>query len=359
MTPEILKGALCGLVAAALFGASAPVSKRLLAEASPLLLSGLLYLGAALGIGLVRACERSIAALRGEPPAREAALQGRDVPTLIVIVLVGGVVSPLLMLTGLGRVSGMAGALLLNLEAPFTMLIAVAGFREHLGRRTIVSAALIVGAAAGLGLRGSAGDSPSQLPGVLALAGACAGWGLDNNLSQRLSLRDPRSVVLIKTAGAGLLALPLALMLGAPLPTWGTVMAALVLGGLSYGASILLDMYALRLLGAAREAAFFATAPFMGALLAVPILGERPGVAELLAAVAMIGGVVLLLRERHSHAHTHEALVHDHLHVHDEHHRHSHDGVDAPGEPHAHLHRHEPIAHEHPHVPDLHHRHRH
>ena len=54
-------------------------------------------------------------------------------------------VSPCLMLTGLTRVSGVTGSLLLNLEAPFTMAIAVLVFREHLGRRVALAFALIVG----------------------------------------------------------------------------------------------------------------------------------------------------------------------------------------------------------------------
>jgi drug/metabolite transporter (DMT)-like permease len=36
-----------------------------------------------------------------------------------------------------------------------------------------------------------------------------------------------------------------------------------------------LDVYALRFVDAAREPAFFATAPFARAVLAVPLLGER------------------------------------------------------------------------------------
>ena len=125
--------------------------------------------------------------------------------------------------------------------------------------------------------------------------------------------------------------------------------------------SLLLDMHALRLLGAAREAAYFATAPFIGALLAIPLLAERPGLAEAAAGLVMVAGVVLLARERHSHLHTHEPVEHEHLHVHDEHHQHDHDhDHDHPAQgtsPHSHRHRHEPITHEHPHLPDLHHRH--
>ena len=196
--------------------------------------------------------------------------------------------------------------------------------------------------------------------GALLIAAACLGWGLDNNLSQRVSLKDPQQVVLIKTLGAGTASLLLAGALGHARPAPATLLPALLLGAASYGASLVFDMYALRLLGAAREAAFFATAPFIGALLALPVLGEAPGLAELGAGVLMVGGVFLLLRERHSHAHTHEPLEHEHLHVHDDHHQHSHEGLPHPiTEPHAHRHKHAPITHDHPHVPDVHHRHKH
>jgi drug/metabolite transporter (DMT)-like permease len=193
--------------------------------------------------------------------------------------------------------------------------------------------------------------------GALAIAAACACWAVDNNLTQRLSLRDPIAVVRWKTLSAGACMCGIALASGATFPRGRVLVATLVIGALSYGVSVLLDLYALRFLGAAREAAFFATAPFVGALVAVPLLGERFSVSGSVAAALMIAGVAVLLRARHSHRHVHDALVHDHAHVHDEHHRHAHD--DPVTEPHSHPHRHDPIAHEHPHVLDTHHRYRH
>jgi drug/metabolite transporter (DMT)-like permease len=357
------RGALFGLAAAALFGASAPLSKRLLPEVSPLVLAGLLYLGAGLSLLLYRGARRLWQGDGGGAGAgagsAEASVSGRDLLPLAVIAVVGGILSPLAMLTGLQRVSGISGSLLLNLEAPFTMLIAGLVFREHLGRRLGLAAALIVGGAVLLG-RPWAGAVGGDALGALLIAAACIGWGLDNNLSQRLSLKDPQQVVLIKTLGAGTASLLLAGALGHARPAPATLLPALLLGAASYGASLVFDMYALRLLGAAREAAFFATAPFIGALLALPVLGEAPGLAELGAGALMVGGVSLLLRERHGHVHTHDPLEHEHLHVHDDHHQHSHEGLPHPiTEPHAHRHKHAPITHDHPHVPDLHHRHKH
>lgn len=346
-------GVLCGLLAAALFGASAPVAKRLLQSADSLLLAGLLYLGAGVSLTLFRWVQpRQVA-------RREAQLRRGDLAILGLIVVLGGVCGPLLMLTGLRRLDGVPAALLLNLEAPLTIAVAVALFGEHLGRREAGSAVFICLGAALLAYRPAA--LRVEWWGAAALAGACLCWALDNNLTQRLSLRDPVALVQGKTLGAGACSLGLALILGQRLPDRGTVAVALVLGAASYGLSVVLDAYALRLLGAAREAALFATAPFVGAVLAVPLLGERPTGLHVGAAGIMVIGVGLLLRARHAHLHTHEALSHEHSHLHDEHHQHSHPAGMAvePGTPHSHPHEHTPLTHDHPHVPDAHHRHTH
>lgn len=345
-----MRGALYGVAAAMLFGLSAPLSKRLLADVSPLMLASLLYLGA--GAGLVLMAPFSSRAARNEAPVRS-----RDLPLLAGIIVTGGILGPLLMLLGLQRVSGLAGSLLLNLEAVFTILVAVTVFREHLSRRELAAAALIVSGAAVLGY--APGELRGHWIGVLFIAGACLSWAVDNNWTQRLSLKDPFAVVRIKTLGAGTCSLLLALLLGQRFPRPSVIVAALIVGVFSYGVSILLDAYALRHIGAAREAAFFATAPFMGALAAVPILGERPDALSIVALVMMAGGVAVLLRPRHEHEHTHHMIEHEHVHTHDEHHQHDHLDGAPDGEPHAHDHRHEPITHVHAHVSDIHHRHGH
>lgn len=341
-------GAVLGLLAALSFGVSAPLAKLLLAEVSPQLLAGLLYLGAGLGLGLYRLVR---------PNTREAPLARADLPPLLGLVLLGGVCGPLLLMLGLARVSGTAGSLLLNLEAPLTIVLAGVLFGEHLGRRVALAAACIVLGA--VVLRVSPGEVVVDGLGVVAIAAACLCWALDNNLTQRLSLKDLFHIVRIKTVAAGAFNTGLALALGASIPDARVVVMALGLGVLSYGISVVLDAYALRMHGAAREAAYFATAPFVGALAAVPLLGERLGGAELAAMALMAAGVVLLLRETHAHEHVHEPMEHEHVHVHDDHHQHDHAPEDPPGEPHAHRHRHERLVHDHSHVPDSHHRHQH
>lgn len=353
VSPRV-KGAMLGLSAAALFGVSAPVAKLLLPASTPLVLASLLYLGGGLGLACLEAFRR----LRPSGDSgREARLGRKDVPLLLGVILCGGVLGPVLMLVGLQRLSGVTASLLLNLEGPFTILLALLVFGEHLGRAGALAAGFVMAGTVVLGFQ--EGELHGDVLGVLALAGACLAWAVDNNLTQRLSLKDPIALVRTKALGSGACTLVLAWLTQQPFPAARVLGAALVLGFASYGLSIVLDAYALRLLGAAREAAYFATAPFVGALVAVPLLGERLRPLDLLAGALMATGVVLLLRERHGHVHTHAALEHEHLHVHDAHHPHTHPpGVDAT-EPHSHPHRHEPVTHEHPHVSDLHHRHKH
>jgi len=116
---------------------------------------------------------------------------------------------------------------------------------------------------------------------------------------------------------------------------------------------------AFRDLGCARTAAYFSTAPFAGALVAIILLGEPLSTAIVAAGSLMALGVWLHLTERHMHAHVHEPIEHSHEHVHDLHHLHPHDGSVAEGTRHTHRHRHEALTHSHAHYPDAHHRHRH
>ncbi|MCA1826922.1 MAG: EamA family transporter [Myxococcales bacterium] len=339
-------GVLFGLGSAILFGLGAPVSKLLLPDAGPLPLAGLLYLGGGTAFLFVR---RS----RTEAPLSKA-----DAPILAGAVLAGAALAPPLMLWGLTRVSGLTGSLLLNLEAPFTMALAMAVFGEHLSMKEGVAAALIVAGGAIVGAHGSQGGLAGAALGVLAIAAACLCWAIDNNFNARLSMKDPVQLLRIKMLCAGALNLAAAAIFGQRVHGARVGVEALLLGSLSYGMSFYLYTRAQRVLGAARQGALFAVAPFAGAAVAIPLLGDRASFTDVAGAAVMAAGVLVLARARHAHLHTHAEVTHDHLHVHDAHHQHAHEAVAEP-EPHSHLHTHGPLTHEHPHVSDAHHKHRH
>jgi drug/metabolite transporter (DMT)-like permease len=331
-----------------LFGISAPASKLLLDDVAPQLLAGLLYLGAFLAVAPFA---------RFGPGRHEARLRRSDIPLVTGLVISGGIVAPVLLMFGLERVSGVTGSLLLNLEGPLTLIVGVLILGEYLGRRSWAGSAVVFGAGILLTVQGSMGNANAL--GGLLVAAACLGWAIDNNFTQRLSIRDPFQIVAVKTGIAALVNITLAVTRGDSLPSGMVLAGALALGAIAYGISILLDAYALRLLGAAREAAIFATAPFAGALLAIPLLGDIWTALDVAAAALMGFGVMMLITDRHDHVHTHQTIEHDHRHEHDAHHQHEHEpGVDT-SEPHSHPHRHDALTHAHAHASDVHHRHRH
>jgi drug/metabolite transporter (DMT)-like permease len=346
-------GAPLAIASAALFGASTPLAKALLGGGvSPWLLAGLLYLGSGLGLAAVQLGGRLLGRAAAEAP-----LSGRDWGWMALVVLAGGVAGPLLLMLGLARTPASSAALLLNLEGLATMAIAWLAFRENVDRRLLVGAAAILAGAVVLSWQG-AGPGGAGL-GAAFIALACLAWGIDNNLTRRLSGSDPVQIAMVKGLAAGAVNLALALATGAHLPALPLVAGAAAVGFLGYGVSLVLFVLALRHLGTARTGAYFSTAPFIGAALSLLLFAEPLTVRLGLAAALMGLGVWLHLSERHEHEHVHEALDHAHRHVHDEHHQHVHGPGDPPGEPHTHRHQHAPMRHKHPHYPDLHHRHGH
>lgn len=337
------------LGSAVLFGASTPLSKVLLGAADPWMLAGILYLGAGFGLAAVRALRRRIGL-----PSAEASLRRADLPWLVAVVVTGGILGPLLLMLGLARTSASSASLLLNIEGVATMAIAWLAFRENVDRRLLLGAGAIV---MGAGVLSWQGAGLALDAGGLLIAGACLCWGIDNNLTRKLSSADPVQIAMIKGLSAGAVNVTLALLAGASLPTVGTAVLGGFVGFIGIGVSLVMFVLGLRHLGAARTGAYFSLAPFIGALVALLLLRESLSAQLVAAGLLMALGLALHLAERHDHEHRHGVLEHDHLHVHDEHHRHDHDGPVT--EPHSHWHRHEPIQHRHVHYPDLHHRHEH
>jgi drug/metabolite transporter (DMT)-like permease len=343
-------GVTLALLSAALFGASTPLAKIMLGDVDPWMLAGLLYLGAGIGLAAVH-LGRNVLRL----PAIEAPLRRSDVPWLAAVIAAGGILGPVFLMFGLARTDAAEASLLLNLEGLATMGIAWVIFLEYVDRRLLLGAFAILAGAALLSWQGRA----SLNWGALLIVAACVSWGIDNNLTRKLSSADPVQIAMLKGLVAGTVNLILALVQGAALPGIVTILAAGVVGFFGYGVSLALFVIGLRHLGTARTGAYFSLAPFIGALLSLTLLAEPLTVRLVAAGGLMALGLWLHLTERHEHEHAHEAMEHEHRHTHDEHHQHRH-GPDTPsGEPHSHLHRHQPLVHRHPHYPDLHHRHGH
>lgn len=304
MTSSARRGAGFALAAAALWGGTVPFAKRVLdTGVDPIEAGGLLYVGATLGLSLLLLA-RSAA---GTSPPRLAGATRRDWRYLLFASMIGGFAAPALAMIGQSRSSGMAAALLLNLELPATAAIAVLVFHERVTARLIGGALFVLSGALLIGLRGvgndASGVAATTTIGALAMAGSCVCWGIDNNATTRVAHLDALRIARVK----GLVAAPFSLLLAYALrgrPVWDGAWTAastaeiLIIGFVGYGVGLACIVAAFRHLGAARTGALFATAPFIGAVMTVPILGEAPTATIAIAGALMAGGVLLLARDR-------------------------------------------------------------
>lgn len=350
---SVHRAALPAIGAAVLFGASTPLAKQLLGvgpvAASPWMLAGLLYLGSGLGLAVLR--------LLRDGGWKPAGLSRGEWPWLLGAMAFGGVLGPLLLMVGLAHTGAATASLFLNLEAVLTAVLAWLVFRENTDRRIVLGMALMVLGGGVLAWPG--GEAWAVGMGPLALAGACLAWAIDNNLTRKVSASDALFLAGSKGLVAGCVNTALGVVLGATWPSAGWAGGAMLVGFLGYGLSLVLFVVSLRELGTARTGAYFSTAPFVGAMLAIAVFGEPAGAAFWAAAMLMAVGVWLHLSEHHSHDHVHTLLTHAHRHRHDAHHQHSH-AFDWDGsEPHSHVHAHSPLQHHHAHFPDVHHQHTH
>jgi drug/metabolite transporter (DMT)-like permease len=340
----LARGFVWAALAALSFGVTTPLIRMAGENTGPWTTAGLLYAGAAL-----------FAALAYPHPARALRTLRGHLRLLVAIAVVGGMLAPAAFVFGLHATSAVSASLALNMEAPFSVLIAALAFREYVGGRLILAMVAIVAGSALL----SVGGGPAPWGGgVLWVIVATALWSVDNALSSLLADVDARVTVFWKSALGALLSFGAALVLREAAPAAGTAAILLGIGAVGYGASLFCYLSAQRIFGIGRTASVFASAPFIGAALAL-LLGEQGGGWPVVLAFALIaGGVVLHATERHAHLHAHHPLEHDHLHKHDDgHHDHSHG--DPGATPHTHQHRHRALVHGHEHAPDPHHAHSH
>ncbi len=327
----------CAL-AAVLFGAATPATKLLVDNVGAVALAGLLYLGAAAAVAPF--------ALREQRSKGSSRQRSR----LMLAVGFGGGLAPVLLVLALDKTPAGTVSLFLNLELVATAVIARVFLQEHIGRRAGLGIVIVV--LGGVVLAGTAGAGIAT--GALLVAAACVCWGIDNAITASLDSYSPSQITLVKGVVAGSVNLLLGILLHG-LPAAAFVVAALAIGAFGYGLSITMWITGARLVGAARGQVIFALAPFIGAVLAWPVNGDRLTATTVVAFTVSLVGVIVVGTSHHGHVHAHELIEHAHpMDPSDPHHR-----SDALEVLSATQHRHVAFTHEHEHLPDIHHRHNH
>jgi drug/metabolite transporter (DMT)-like permease len=337
------------VLAALCYSISIPIAKILLKNIPPIFMAGLLYSGAGLGMLLLNIFRNR------NYKKTEAKITKKELPYTILMVILD-VLAPVFLMMGLLMNNAATVSLLNNFEIVATSLIALIIFKEAIGMRTWIAIIFITIASVVLSVEDYSSLSFSF--GSLLVLLACICWGIENNCTSKLSLKDPLQIVIIKGIGSGSTSLVIAFILHQYSMNILYILGTLFLGFVAYGLSIYFYIYAQRNLGAARTSAYYAIAPFIGSGLSFIIFKESPTLSYMAALVIMIIGVYFTAFEKHEHLHIHEKIEHEHRHNHnDGHHNHTHE-TPINGE-HNHLHVHNEFGHSHGHTPDIHHSHEH
>lgn len=272
------KAVFYAILAATLYAINAPVSKLLLAEIPSMMMAGLLYLGAGLGMYLLEKFHKR---------KEELPLTGKELPYTVAMVILD-IAAPIFLMIGLTRCSAANASLLNNFEIVATSLIALFIFRESIGKRLWLAIVLVTISSILLSFEDMSSLQFSW--GSLFVLLACVCWGFENNCTRMLSSKNPAQIVIIKGFGSGLGALILSIASGECFFRIGYIVIALILGFVAYGLSIYFYIYAQRDLGAAKTSTYYAVSPFIGAGLSLLIFNERPSVLFIAALLIMAMG---------------------------------------------------------------------
>jgi drug/metabolite transporter (DMT)-like permease len=338
------------ILAAALYAISSPVSKLLLKEIPPTLMASFLYLGAGLGMSIFGFVKH-----RKYKYKAEAKLTKKELPFITLMVALD-IAAPIFLMFGLTMTTSANASLLNNFEIVSTSLIALLIFKESISKRLAGAILLVTLSSIILSIKDMSSFSFSF--GSIFVLLACICWGLENNCTRKLSVKDPLEIVVIKGFGSGIGALLIALSLGEQANNIPYIIAALLLGFFAYGLSIFFYIYAQRDLGAAKTSAYYAIAPFIGVGLSLIIFREMPTLPFIIALIIMIIGTYFASTEEHNHRHSHLIITHEHSHNHDDgHHNHIHHKPNIKN--HNHIHTHDEYTHSHKHTQEIHHSHVH
>ncbi len=278
------------ILAAGLYGMSAPFSKLILKEISPYLLSSLLYLGAGFGMLTI-----DIISKLSKIERNEARITKNELKYVILMILLD-IAAPIFLLLGITKSNASTASLLNNFEIVATSLIAFLIFKEYINKRLWLAIILITISSFILSINDI--NSFSLSIGAVFVLLACISWGLENNCTRKLSIKNPLQVVIIKGIGSGFGAFIIALVLDELSGDLLSIILSLLLGFSAFGLSIFFYVTAQRHLGASKTSAFYAIAPFVGVILSFILFNETITYTFIIALVIMILGSYFAVNDK-------------------------------------------------------------
>ena len=280
------KGLLFAFLSAFLYDLNVPVSKYSLKTLSTNEILFLLYFGSAVGLFLLMLFNKK-QKFSLKPPKGES--------IFIIGVIIFDILAALFIVESLKYIDASTVSLISILEISFTIVISHFIFKTKISKNLIIAVILVSVGGILLSFDSSTEFKLSIASMLTVFATAC--WGLENNLTAKVSDKNPLLLVFYKCFAVAIFNLLFILNINIFelfINNW----SLLVIGFFTYGISILYYVYAINYIGISKTSIVFSFSPVFGALISLILFKEKITIYFVISLILMLMGIYFTIIDK-------------------------------------------------------------
>ena len=280
------KGLLFAFLSAFLYDLNVPVSKYSLKTLSTNEILFLLYFGSAVGLFLLMLINKK----------QKFSLKPEKGESIFIIgVIIFDILAALFIVESLKYIDASTVSLISILEIGFTIVISHFIFKTKISKNLIIAVILVSIGGILLSFDSSTEFKLSIASMLTVFATAC--WGLENNLTAKVSDKNPLLLVFYKCFAVAIFNLLFILNINIFelfINNW----YLLVIGFFTYGISILYYVYAINYIGISKTSIVFSFSPVFGALISLILFKEKITIYFVISLILMLMGIYFTIIDK-------------------------------------------------------------
>lgn len=280
------KGLLFAFLSAFLYDLNVPVSKYSLKTLSTNEILFLLYFGSAVGLFLLMLINKK----------QKFSLKPEKGESIFIIgVIIFDILAALFIVESLKYIDASTVSLISILEIGFTIVISHFIFKTKISKNLIIAVILVSIGGILLSFDSSTEFKLSIASMLTVFATAC--WGLENNLTAKVSDKNPLLLVFYKCFAVAIFNLLFILNINIFelfINNW----YLLVIGFFTYGISILYYVYAIKYIGISKTSIVFSFSPVFGALISLILFKEKITIYFVISLILMLMGIYFTIIDK-------------------------------------------------------------
>ena len=280
------KGLLFAFLSAFLYDLNVPVSKYSLKTLSTNEILFLLYFGSAVGLFLLMLFNKK----------QKFSLKPEKGESIFIIgVIIFDILAALFIVESLKYIDASTVSLISILEISFTIIISHFIFKTKISKNLIIAVILVSIGGILLSFDSSTEFKLSIASMLTVFATAC--WGLENNLTAKVSDKNPLLLVFYKCFAVAIFNLLFILNINI-FELFTNNWYLLVIGFFTYGISILYYVYAINYIGISKTSIVFSFSPVFGALISLILFKEKITIYFVISLILMLMGIYFTIIDK-------------------------------------------------------------